>query len=133
MIYILYRCGQDDIYILYRCGQDEPEERKDEEEDEKERRKKEQERSKAQIAEQLLQLGAKTGAKELKGEQTPLHLAAMNGMEQVQCICFFCVCLYPINVNRTSPNFVWDITWPHGRFMNDQKFRNSPPTKIDFI
>ena len=85
-IYILYRCGQVNIYILYRCGQDEPEERKDEEEDEKERRKKEQERSKAEIAEQLLQLGAKAGAKELKGEQTPLHLAAMNGMEQVQCI-----------------------------------------------
>ena len=71
---------------MYRCGQDEAEERKDEEEDEKERRKKEQERSKAEIAEQLLQLGAKAGAKELKGEQTPLHLAAMNGMEQVQCI-----------------------------------------------
>ena len=89
------------IYILCRCGQDEPEERKDEEEDEKERRKKEQERSKAEIAEQLLQLGAKAGAKELKGEQTPLHLAAMNGMEQVQYICFLCMFVS----NKREPNW----------------------------
>ena len=34
--------------------------------------------------------------------------------------------LYPINVKRlkrSGPNFVWDLTWPQGRFMNDQNLK----------
>ena len=34
-------------------------------------------------------------------------------------VCLF-VCLYPIN--WSGPNFLWDITWPPGRFMNDKIF-----------
>ena len=38
------------------------------------------------------------------------------------------VCLYPITskrLNRSGPNFLWDITWPQGRFMNYKKnFKN---------
>ena len=35
------------------------------------------------------------------------------------------VCLFVSNksskrLNRSGPNFLWDITWPQGRFMNDQ-------------
>ena len=35
--------------------------------------------------------------------------------------------LYPINVKRlkrSGPNFVWDLTWPQGRVMNDQNLKN---------
>ena len=36
------------------------------------------------------------------------------------------VCLYPINVKTAEPiwpKFLWDITCPQGRFMNDQNFK----------
>jgi len=38
------------------------------------------------------------------------------------------VCLYPINVKRlnlSGQNFVWDLTWPQGRFMDDQNIKIS--------
>ena len=37
------------------------------------------------------------------------------------------VCLYPINVKTAEPigpKFLWDLTWPQGRVMNDQNFKN---------
>ena len=27
-------------------------------------------------------------------------------------------------LNRLGPNFVWNLTWPQGMFMNDQNFQN---------
>ena len=45
--------------------------------------------------------------------------------------CLFKV-LYLINVKRAGPNLLWDITWPQGRFMDDQNFKNFHPTKFDF-
>ena len=45
----------------------------------------------------------------------------------INYIYFACVCLYPINVkrlNRSGLKFVWDLTWPQERFMNDQNFKS---------
>ena len=43
---------------------------------------------------------------------------------------------YPINVKMAEPirpNFAWDLTWPQGKFMNDQNFKYLPPSKFDFL
>ena len=37
---------------------------------------------------------------------------------------FVCIQLISKRLNRSGPNFVWDLTWPQGRFMNDQNFKN---------
>ena len=33
-------------------------------------------------------------------------------------------------LNRSGPNFVWDLTFPQGRFMNDQHFKYLSPSKF---
>jgi len=82
---------------LHRCAQEEPEDAKsapteagaeptpptEEEELARLERRQEQERNKAEIAAELIKRGADIGAEESKGKQTPLHLAAMNGLEVV--------------------------------------------------
>ena len=35
-----------------------------------------------------------------------------------------CLFLYNKRLNRTGPNFVWDLARPQGRFVNDQNFKN---------
>ena len=41
-------------------------------------------------------------------------------------------CLFVSNkrLNRSGPNFFWDLTLSLGRVMNDQNFKNLPPTKF---
>ena len=54
----------------------------------------------------------------------------------INYIYFACVCLYPINVkrlNRSGLKFVWDLTWPQERFMNDQNFKISLQLNLIFI
>ena len=49
-------------------------------------------------------------------------------------VCLF-VCMDTINVKTAKPIgpiFVCDLTWPQGRFMNDQNFKNLSQTKFDF-
>ena len=41
------------------------------------------------------------------------------------------VCLFVSN-KRSGPNFVWDFTWPQGRFINDQNFQKLASSKIWF-
>ena len=56
------------------------------------------------------------------------------GLSWCLFVCLF-VCLYPINVKTAEPigpYFLWDITWPQGRFMDDQIFKNLPQSKFDF-
>ena len=36
----------------------------------------------------------------------------------------FCVQKTSKRLNRSGPNFVLDLTWPQGRFMKDQNFKN---------
>ena len=41
--------------------------------------------------------------------------------------------LYPINVKTAEPigpNFLWDLMWPQGRFMDNRIFKNLPPSKF---
>ena len=42
-----------------------------------------------------------------------------------------CIQLMSKRLNRSGPNFVWDLTWPQGRFMDDRIFKNLPLTKFD--
>jgi len=42
---------------------------------------------------------------------------------------YLLVCLCPINakrLNRSGPNFMWDLTWPQGRFTDDPNFKYLP-------
>ena len=40
-------------------------------------------------------------------------------------VCLFvCIQYRSKRLNRSGPNFVWDLMWPQGRFMNDQNFKN---------
>ena len=43
------------------------------------------------------------------------------------------VCLFVSikRLNRSGPIFLWDITWPQGRFMNDVNFKYLSPSKFD--
>ena len=57
------------------------------------------------------------------------------GLSVMLLVCLS-VCLYPINVKTAEPIgpiFLWDITWPQGRFMNDQNFKYLSPSKFVFI
>ena len=50
-------------------------------------------------------------------------------------VCLF-VCLFVSNNRQhvwAGLNFLWDITWPQGRFMNDQSFKYLSPSKLVFI
>ena len=51
------------------------------------------------------------------------------------CTCLsvcFLVSLYPIKrLNRADQNFAWDLTWSQWKFMNDQNFKNLPPSKFN--
>jgi len=40
------------------------------------------------------------------------------------CLSVFCIQQTSTRLNRSGPNFVWDLNWPQGRFMNDQNFKN---------
>ena len=49
----------------------------------------------------------------------------------VDILCLFlsvclsvCIPLTSKRLNRSSPNFVWDLTWPQERFINAQNFPN---------
>lgn len=66
---------------LHRCGQEEPQGKEGEEEEDAYRQR--LDTAKAEIAQILLAEGADTEATEFKGKQTPLHLAAMNGLVAV--------------------------------------------------
>ena len=35
-------------------------------------------------------------------------------------------------LNRSGPIFLWDLAWPQERFMDDQIFKNLPPSTFDF-
>ena len=47
-------------------------------------------------------------------------------------------CLFVCNhqtskrLNRSGPNFVWNLTWPQGRFMGNQNFKKLASNKIRF-
>ena len=44
-------------------------------------------------------------------------------------VCFF---VSSKRLNRWGPNFLWDLTWLQGRFMDYRIFKNVPLTKFDF-
>ena len=49
-------------------------------------------------------------------------------------VCLF-VWLYSINVKTAKligSNFLWDLMWSQGRFMDDRVFKSLPLTKFDF-
>jgi len=49
-------------------------------------------------------------------------------------VCLF-VWLYSINVKTAKligSNFLWDLMWSQGRFMDDRIFKSLPLTKFDF-
>jgi len=69
---------------LHRCGQEEPQGKEGEEEEEAYRER--LDTAKAEIAEILLKEGASTAVGDFKGKQTPLHLAAMNGLVRVGAV-----------------------------------------------
>ena len=47
---------------------------------------------------------------------------------------YLSVCLYPMKrLNQLSQNFVRDLTWPQGRFMDDQISKISPQQNSIFI
>merc|ERR1719397_2464249 len=81
---------QDGFTALHRCCQEEPEPAKPKEEPREEAREKAREeerkagldRRKAEVAQLLISSGAEVTAREAKGQQTPLHLAAMNGLSE---------------------------------------------------
>jgi len=66
---------------LHRCCQEEPKPASDEEAEDIYKEK--LDNAKAAIAEILISKGAKIGARDLKGQQTPLHLSSMNGLVAV--------------------------------------------------
>ena len=44
--------------------------------------------------------------------------------------------LYPTNVKMVEPiglNFLWDLAWPQGRFMDDRIFKNLATSKFYFL
>jgi len=67
---------------LHRCCQEEPQPKEDEDEEE-DAYKERLDTAKAEIASVLIAKGAKLDAREHKGQQTPLHLSALNGLVQV--------------------------------------------------
>merc|ERR1711971_44209 len=67
---------------LHRCGQEEPPPvKKQEEEEEVDRNA--VDKAKAEIAGMLIKKGADIHARDMRGQQTTLHLAAMNGLVEV--------------------------------------------------
>ena len=67
---------------LHRCAQEEPVSGNDDE-DQAQDYKDKLDQAKAKVASLLLSKGADVNAKETKGHQRPLHLAAMNGLAAV--------------------------------------------------
>ena len=52
-------------------------------------------------------------------------------------ICHFCsvsflICVIFPTCHFSETNFVWVLTWPQRRFINDQNFKNLPPSKFDY-
>jgi len=66
---------------LHRCCQEEPQPASEEEAEDIYKEK--LDNAKAEIAKILISKGANLGARDLKGQQTPLHLSAMNGLVAV--------------------------------------------------
>jgi len=66
---------------LHRCCQEEPQPASEEEAEDIYKEK--LDNAKADIAKILISKGANLGARDLKGQQTPLHLSAMNGLVAV--------------------------------------------------
>jgi len=69
---------------LHRCGQEEPQGKEGEEEEDAYRER--LDTAKAEIAQILIKEGANTEVGDFKGKQTPLHLAAMNGLVKVATV-----------------------------------------------
>ena len=68
---------------LHRCCQEEPGPAKAREEEEEEEDRARLDKNKAEVARLLLSRGGDVAAREARGQQTPLHLAAMNGLSEV--------------------------------------------------
>merc|ERR1712117_46895 len=75
---------QEGFTPLHRCCQEEPMPKSCEESPEDYRAK--FDNNKSQVAKMLLDKGANVNARESKGQQTPLHLAAMNGLPAVAAV-----------------------------------------------
>ena len=75
---------QDGFTPLHRCCQEEPESKTEEDRPEDYRAR--LDKRKAEVARLLLSKGAEVMGREVKGQQTALHLAAMNGLAEVTAV-----------------------------------------------
>ena len=73
---------EDGFTPLHRCCQEEPQPKEGQEDNTEDWRAK-LDRNKAEVASLLISRGAEVTAREAKGQQTPLHLAGMNGLNEV--------------------------------------------------
>lgn len=91
---------QDGFTPLHRCCQEEPQTKAEEERPEDYRAK--LDLKKAEVARLLISKGAEVSGREVKGQQTALHLAAMNGLAEVAGVLLEAGA-DPSAVNKVSP------------------------------
>ena len=56
------------------------------------------------------------------------------GLSVCLSVCLFvCIQYTSKRLNRSGPNFLWDIMWPQGKFMNDKNFKKCVLKVINFV